>query len=121
MSIQGQGNFFTIYFSGFVCFVLDLAKISGERLQDHWSSGIIHTCVYRTSYFSAIYHIEVLHCHSVKKKTIHCPGTGTIRTKILNSILEWVTTIIEPRCEKTGLRGFHQVRHKPGCTATEDG
>ena len=27
----------------------------------------------------------------------------------------------EPRCEKTGLRGFRQVRHKPGCTATEDG
>ena len=26
-------------FSGFVCFVLYLSKISGERLQDHWSSG----------------------------------------------------------------------------------
>ena len=24
----------------------------------------------------------------------------------------------EPRCEKTGLRGF---RHKPGSTATDDG
>ena len=36
---QGQGNFFTIYFPGFVCFVLYKAKISGERLQDHWSSG----------------------------------------------------------------------------------
>ena len=41
MSIEGQGHFFTIYiFPGFVCFVLFLAKISGERLQDHWSSGI---------------------------------------------------------------------------------
>ena len=39
MSIEGQGHFFTIYFLGFVCFVLHLAKISGERLQDHWSSG----------------------------------------------------------------------------------
>ena len=39
MSIEGQGNFFTIYFPGFVCFVLYKAKISGERLQDHWSSG----------------------------------------------------------------------------------
>ena len=28
-------------FSGFVCFVLCLAKISGERLQDHWSSGFL--------------------------------------------------------------------------------
>ena len=39
MSIEVQGHFFTIYFPGFVCFVLYLAKISGERLQDHWSSG----------------------------------------------------------------------------------
>ena len=41
MSIEGQGHFFTIYFPGFVCFVLYWAKISGERLQDHWSSGYI--------------------------------------------------------------------------------
>ena len=40
MSIEGQGHFFTIYFQGFVCFVLYLDKISGERLQDHWSSGL---------------------------------------------------------------------------------
>ena len=32
-------------FPGFVCFVLYLAKISGERLQDHWSSGFISTLV----------------------------------------------------------------------------
>ena len=41
MGIEGQGHFFTIYFPGFVCFVLYLAKISGERLQDHWSSGLL--------------------------------------------------------------------------------
>ena len=41
MSIEDQGHFFTIYFPGFVCFVLYYAKISGERLQDHWSSGIL--------------------------------------------------------------------------------
>ena len=43
MSIEGQGHLFTIYFSGFVCFVcfvLYKAKISGECLQDHWSSGL---------------------------------------------------------------------------------
>ena len=39
VSNEGQGHFFTIYFPGFVCFVLYKAKISGERLQDHWSSG----------------------------------------------------------------------------------
>ena len=41
MSIEGQCHFFTIYFSAFVCFVLYLDKISGDRLQDHWSSGIL--------------------------------------------------------------------------------
>ena len=41
MSIEGQGHFFTIYFQGFVCFVLFKATISSERLQDHWSSGLI--------------------------------------------------------------------------------
>ena len=40
MSIESQGHFFTIYFPGIVCFVLYWAKISGERLQDHWSSGL---------------------------------------------------------------------------------
>ena len=39
VSIEGQGHFFTIYFPGFVCFVLYWAKISGERFQDHWFSG----------------------------------------------------------------------------------
>ena len=41
MSIEGQGHFLTIYFPGFVCFVLYKAKISGERLQDHLSSGLL--------------------------------------------------------------------------------
>ena len=40
MNIKGQGHFFTIYFPGFVCFVLYKVKISGERLQDQWSSGL---------------------------------------------------------------------------------
>ena len=32
VSIEGQGHFFTIYFPGFVFFVLYKATISGERL-----------------------------------------------------------------------------------------
>ena len=40
--MEGQGHFFIIYFPGFVCFVLYCDKISGERLQDHWSSGFGH-------------------------------------------------------------------------------
>ena len=34
---EGQGHFFTIYFPGFACFLLYWDKISGKRLQDHWS------------------------------------------------------------------------------------
>ena len=46
MSIEGQGHFITIYFPDFVGFVLYYAKISGERLQDHWSSGFrLNTCI----------------------------------------------------------------------------
>ena len=44
MSIEGQGHFFTLYFPGFVCFVLNKAKLSGERLQEHWSSGFRNYC-----------------------------------------------------------------------------
>ena len=32
-----------------------------------------------------------------------------------------VQTIIEPRCEKTNVLGSNLTRHKPGCTAAEDG
>ena len=53
MSIEGQGHFFTIYFPGFVCFVLYLDKISGERLQDHWSSGIIYIVALKSGYSTA--------------------------------------------------------------------
>ena len=62
MSIEGQGHLFTIYFPGFVCFVLYQAKISGEGLQDHWSSGFI-VC-------TAVCHktckcLDVFWCHDV--------------------------------------------------------
>ena len=30
------------------------------------------------------------------------------------------TSIVEPRCEKTGLRAFRPGPTKPGCAATED-
>ena len=39
---EDQVHFFIIYFPDFVCFVLSYVKISGERLQDHWSSGLIN-------------------------------------------------------------------------------
>ena len=56
MSIEGQGHFFTIYFPGFICFVLDSGKISGERLQDHWSSGYFLFRQLKWKDSSLIYH-----------------------------------------------------------------
>ena len=44
MNFEGQGHFFTIYFPGFVCFVLYQAKISGERSQDQSGSETIEAC-----------------------------------------------------------------------------
>ena len=41
VSIEGQGHFYTIYFPSFVCCVFYSAKISGECLQDHLSSGLL--------------------------------------------------------------------------------
>ena len=56
MSIKGQCHFFTIYFPGFVCFVLYKAMISGERLQDHWSSGIIFSSVSVATFWEIVAH-----------------------------------------------------------------
>ena len=71
MSIEGQGHFFTIYFPGFVCFVLYLAKISGERLQDHWSSGLWFcsvTLVVIARFCSNFHHtITIRHCMFCRK------------------------------------------------------
>ena len=39
---QRSRSFLYHILPGFVCFVLYLAKISGERLEDHWSSGIVY-------------------------------------------------------------------------------
>ena len=51
-------SFLTIYFPGYVCFVLYLAKISGERLQDHWSSGFNPTPFLENGLFSLAFLTE---------------------------------------------------------------
>ena len=63
MSIEDQGHFFTIYFPGFVCFVLYLAKISGERLQDHWSSGLQASSYVKIQTMFQFYRIDNLIMH----------------------------------------------------------
>ena len=68
MSIEGQGHFFTIYFPGFVCFVLYLAKISGERLQDHWSSG---SCCHQTWFRKSVSVLKNTHIPAESKR-LHC-------------------------------------------------
>ena len=73
MSIEGQGHFLTIYFPGFVCFVLYKAKISGERLQEHWSSGFnLQTYISKKIfYFISSTNQQPANFHFPKKAGVH--------------------------------------------------
>ena len=45
VSIEGQDHFLTLLFSGLYILCLYEAQISGERLQDHWSSGFFNRII----------------------------------------------------------------------------
>ena len=60
MSIEGKCQLFTIYFPGIVCFVFYYAKISGERLQDHCSSGPISNMTEKALNKNISMHLECL-------------------------------------------------------------
>ena len=79
MSIEGQGHFFTIYFSGFVCLVLYWDKTSGERLQDHCSSGYI----WHYPLFNALLSF-LARLHEVQKS--YCSHHGRTRSRNMRSI-----------------------------------
>ena len=76
MSIEGQGHFFTIYFPGFVCFVLYLAKISGERLQDHWSSGFFFAFLSFAQSFvveqQTLFGVDLIHISMISDIKVQC-------------------------------------------------
>ena len=79
MSIEGQSHFFTIYFPGFVCFVLYKAMISGECLQDHWSSGSSKECEIFTSrelqkIFLLLNHVSEILSKVIIKVKYRCLG-----------------------------------------------
>ena len=62
----------------------------------------------------------------LKYKTLCCKGL--LKDAIIYKNVSYVTLIFsrfhitsfEPVCEKTNNLGSDQVRHKPGCTVTED-
>ena len=54
MNIEGQGHFLTLFFQVLYVLCLYMAQISGERLQDHWSSGFIFTFLAKKILFYAI-------------------------------------------------------------------
>ena len=70
VSIEGQGHFFTIYFPGFVCFVLYLDKISGERLQDHWSSGLYLYYIFTTFKILRSIQVQIQDSNSIHNASI---------------------------------------------------
>ena len=64
---------------------------------------------------SVSYHIYSCENNQYIVKVAYCKllWSHIIEKKIL--------PVFEPRCEKTGLRGFRPSPNKPSCTATEDG
>ena len=96
MSIEGQGHFFTIYFPGFVCFVLYKAKISGERLQDHWSSGFQCTTMAESQEFLwflvSFYFINVTLYSYMCLKLNHSRFEGEVFTKCQMASKHFLTT-----------------------------
>ena len=76
MSIEGQGHFFTIYFPGFACFVLYLDKISGERLQDHWSSGNLYQLIEEPTHFTETSSSIIDLVFTSNKNNIRSSGVG---------------------------------------------
>ena len=103
MSIEGQGHFFTIYFPGFVCFVLYLAKISGERLQDHWSSG----------FHKGVHTLPMLHILT---------NNADLNQTTVRQLLAGISgRSFKQHHDKPVLGVSDQVCHKPSCTATENG
>ena len=113
MSIEGQGHFFTIYFPSFVCFVLYLAKTSGEHLQDHWSSGLF----YRISF------IDLAGSERASDSTDSDKQTRMEGAEINQSLL--AVSLRSNRNElghnETCLRVSDKVRHKLGCTIIDNG
>ena len=58
---------------------------------------------------------------NICNKDIHPVGWCATSGKPLVPPKSKLNIEYEPRCEKTGLRGFRPVRHKPGYTVIEDG
>ena len=75
MSIEGQGHSFTIYFPGFVCFVLYLDKISDERLQDHWSSGLSFAESFVVEQ-QTLFGVDLIHNSMISDVKVQCLGRG---------------------------------------------
>ena len=89
MSIEGQGHIFSIYFPGFLCFVLYLAKISGERLQDQFTGPLV---LWFLMSLCALPSMLRLLC-SIVSSSGQCPGPdpemllpggGALKAEVLN-------------------------------------
>ena len=87
MSIEGQGHFFTIYFPGFVCFVLYKPKISGEHLQEHWSSGLKIEKKYKRFFSISFLYFPPTHASTVLKFSFclfYCSQVNSIKNQRTN-------------------------------------
>ena len=96
MSIEGQGRFFTLFFPGFVCFVHYLDKISGERLQDHWSSGLFQVVlmfclfIHRQNKYNHYYQLSVVDSVADMKYCLHSSQVVTVNVPVICNQGPWV-------------------------------
>ena len=93
-----------------------MKQISGERLQDHWSSGlglIFPPNCHNINDTVAINNMNTFICTpGLDENSLVSPLQ--LLVKIQDLILCCLLTTYEPRREKTGLRGF-----RPGLTQTD--
>ena len=104
MSIEGQGHFLIIYFPGFVCIVLYKAKISGERLQDHWSSGFI--VAFPEPYSQLMFRTEIRKYHQFT-----CQNCYFYHSRIIRSILhtcKHVLSVFKQRLTDNFIQGWNE-------------
>ena len=118
-------------------YLISLAKISGEHLQDHWSSDLItgSICFYFL-FQSDLWHgtLFLTYCH--RTKSGHCMPLNLDGGESFNSesVYSSERDLLDDCCpgpvqfyfvgkinERQSIFGISdQVQHKPGCAATED-
>ena len=110
-----------------ICENKDADQLRGNREADHvfvFAIRIVQSLYYLNPKFQFSSHLLWLYSPvcvrpgpKPRRPVFSQRGSNYHQVYILSVLL---ISQIEPRCKKTGLRGFYLVGHKPGCTTTQD-